>query len=580
MCGISKLLYVINDWWIVTSPRLWFRMWYFDVYDIMDCSKVGALVFMGLMIMTAGFVLTLAGWFAPAIKMSVVRVRTAGPSMLLFGFSCLVLSCIICSVQQRRCSKCCLYCCGDRKPDHDGSDEFDSQSSDNVIQNQYTMASPNSPLLLRELGEAVERRPNNSRTQTHVRAIPQGRYRYDTYAMYDEREAPGYQVDTYIASSSPDCHEDSPLEETSPPLPKYPNGQATAVRWQDSHTVWSRTNSLPRSGRKQVQRPLYVDYDQEREVVWSSVEDRSPSRVHFRLDAKSASFICDADRRSKGSVKNLGDFPPPPPYSDDKEFSCRSRSYDAAMNSARSPDTIHISLPPPQRPSGRQSPLYQRVNGDLDPESPTNNKGCLPIRSAATEMEGTRKHAGTFENVYATQPDYFVCRSPSEKIRSPVLLKDRPIHNYASSGSSIKSSPSPRNSKRSNKSVSSDEKIGLSESTTLTELEAEQFKSKSQDALHLHSPTSPGRIHQCVSPGLARKQQPIILPRPGTYISYHQRLDRMYPSGSKTVSKTDSKAQTICRTSLKKKLHSSEVWHGLVRPFIQRTKCLFISFCK
>ncbi len=74
---------------------------------IMECSKTGFVVFLSLIMMTAGFVLTIAGWFAPAIKEAVMRVRIAGPATFFVGLGLLLFSCVMCAYQQRRCFVCC-----------------------------------------------------------------------------------------------------------------------------------------------------------------------------------------------------------------------------------------------------------------------------------------------------------------------------------------------------------------------------------------------------------------------------------------------------------------------------------------
>ena len=71
------------------------------------------------MMMTAGFVLTLAGWFAPPITDTVLRVRMAGPVTLLLGFLLLILSYILCAIEQQKCSECCYQYIRAREKEND-----------------------------------------------------------------------------------------------------------------------------------------------------------------------------------------------------------------------------------------------------------------------------------------------------------------------------------------------------------------------------------------------------------------------------------------------------------------------------
>ncbi len=64
-------------------------------------------MFVALITMTAGFVLSLAAWFAPPRSDAVLRVRIAGPATLTVGFCILVFSYILCAIEQSRCSNCC-----------------------------------------------------------------------------------------------------------------------------------------------------------------------------------------------------------------------------------------------------------------------------------------------------------------------------------------------------------------------------------------------------------------------------------------------------------------------------------------
>ena len=59
--------------------------------------------------MTAGFVLTLMGWFAPPMNNFVLSVRKmGGPIALLIGFVFMLCSCLMCAIDQGRCFQCCF----------------------------------------------------------------------------------------------------------------------------------------------------------------------------------------------------------------------------------------------------------------------------------------------------------------------------------------------------------------------------------------------------------------------------------------------------------------------------------------
>ena len=58
---------------------------------------------LGLMVMTAGFFLTMAGWFAPVKNDAVLKVRLTGPLCLGTGFALLILSCLCCAIEQNNC---------------------------------------------------------------------------------------------------------------------------------------------------------------------------------------------------------------------------------------------------------------------------------------------------------------------------------------------------------------------------------------------------------------------------------------------------------------------------------------------
>lgn len=109
----------------------------------MECSKVCWVIVTSLILMTGGFVLTLAGWFAPPISDSVIRVRMAGPGALLAGAVLLFLSCIMCAYTQRKCCSCCYGV--SMKP------ENGSHSLHHVVDSQA------SPLLMQDMREALDR---------------------------------------------------------------------------------------------------------------------------------------------------------------------------------------------------------------------------------------------------------------------------------------------------------------------------------------------------------------------------------------------------------------------------------------
>ena len=73
----------------------------------MECTKTCVIIFTALIVSTAGFVLTLTGWFAPALNSFVDNVRLAGPVILLAGFIIMIMSCAMCSFVQGRCCFCC-----------------------------------------------------------------------------------------------------------------------------------------------------------------------------------------------------------------------------------------------------------------------------------------------------------------------------------------------------------------------------------------------------------------------------------------------------------------------------------------
>ena len=82
----------------------------------MECSRVFVVVFTGLILATAGFFLTLAGWFAPPINNSVRGVRLAGPIMLVVGLTILLCACLSCVLGHNECcSQCTQFYSAHRK---------------------------------------------------------------------------------------------------------------------------------------------------------------------------------------------------------------------------------------------------------------------------------------------------------------------------------------------------------------------------------------------------------------------------------------------------------------------------------
>ena len=74
----------------------------------MECSRVFVVVFTGLILATAGFFLTLAGWFAPPINNSVRGVRLAGPIMLVVGLTILLCACLSRALGHNECCSQCI----------------------------------------------------------------------------------------------------------------------------------------------------------------------------------------------------------------------------------------------------------------------------------------------------------------------------------------------------------------------------------------------------------------------------------------------------------------------------------------
>ena len=71
----------------------------------MECGETCVVIFLSLILMTADFVLTLMGLFAPTGCMNnfVNNVRMGGPLGLLIGFLLMLLSCILCAIDQGKC---------------------------------------------------------------------------------------------------------------------------------------------------------------------------------------------------------------------------------------------------------------------------------------------------------------------------------------------------------------------------------------------------------------------------------------------------------------------------------------------
>ena len=80
----------------------------------MHCSWTFMLVYISLLLTTAGFVLTLSSWFAPPINRFVHTVRIVGPCALVSGFALLLTSCLACALDQGRCCRCCYRLLGNR----------------------------------------------------------------------------------------------------------------------------------------------------------------------------------------------------------------------------------------------------------------------------------------------------------------------------------------------------------------------------------------------------------------------------------------------------------------------------------
>ena len=81
-----------------------------------QCNRTCLLIHLSLMLMTAGFGLTLMGWFAPPLNDFVLNVRKGGPITLLIGTVFLISSCFLCAIEQ---GNCCTCLDGKKKQDFD-----------------------------------------------------------------------------------------------------------------------------------------------------------------------------------------------------------------------------------------------------------------------------------------------------------------------------------------------------------------------------------------------------------------------------------------------------------------------------
>lgn len=99
---------------------------------MVECGKTCVVIFLGLILMTAGFVLTLTGWFAPPMNTFVLTVRMGGPVTLLVGFVLLLCSCMMCSIEQRRCCSCCFWLFPDDQHNKAEPQLIDNDDDDDV----------------------------------------------------------------------------------------------------------------------------------------------------------------------------------------------------------------------------------------------------------------------------------------------------------------------------------------------------------------------------------------------------------------------------------------------------------------
>ena len=120
----------------------------------MECTKTCFVIFTGLIMMTAGAVLAMAGWFAPPINEGVIGVRLAGPIVLLIGLVVLVLSCPMCAYKQGKCCHCCYVCC-----------QLFSKKPSSL---PHSSTETHGPLILQEIQEAFDRHPTYDVTQGYI----------------------------------------------------------------------------------------------------------------------------------------------------------------------------------------------------------------------------------------------------------------------------------------------------------------------------------------------------------------------------------------------------------------------------
>ena len=145
----------------------------------MECGKTCAVIFLSLVLMTAGFVLTLMGWFAPPMNNFVNNVRMGGPIALLIGFLLMLLSCMLCAIDQ---GKCCHQC------------HRDSQSHRNNYRSTETLLISNNHSIT--MGD-----------KTHVTpsvAQQKGYHERDTVVNIHNKTNSSYQTYTTIRSPLPE----------------------------------------------------------------------------------------------------------------------------------------------------------------------------------------------------------------------------------------------------------------------------------------------------------------------------------------------------------------------------------------
>ena len=92
---------------MVHCAYAWQVLWMCKSPQMGKCTKTCCVIYVSLILMTAGFGLTLMGWFAPPMNHFVLTVRTGGPITLLIGSVLLLFSCFMCAVDQGNCCQCC-----------------------------------------------------------------------------------------------------------------------------------------------------------------------------------------------------------------------------------------------------------------------------------------------------------------------------------------------------------------------------------------------------------------------------------------------------------------------------------------